>query len=73
MANEIFLELDEVCSKYERLHSMIEILQIFTAEIGEIVGVKYHSFADTLYEIELAMEKNNNRLISILSHKGGAE
>lgn len=70
--HDIFTELDDIHYKYERLHSMIGILQMFTAEIVEIAGAPSNSLADALFEIELGMGEANDRLKSVFMKKGGA-
>lgn len=72
LKNASFTELEDIHYKYERLQSMIGILQIFTAEIVEIAGAPSDSLANALFEIEMEMEENNDRLRSIFMQKGGA-
>lgn len=69
---ENFIELDYVHYRYERLTSLISILQQFTAEIIEIAGAPANSLKNALYEIELRMNENNEQLKEILQQKGGA-
>ncbi len=69
---EIFVELEDIHSKYERIHSIIGILQMFTAEIVEIAGAPSNSLADALFEIEMGMGEANDRLKSLFAEKGGA-
>lgn len=66
------LELENVHYKYERLTSLIGILQMFTAEIVEIAGAPANCLNDALFEIELEMQENNDKLKSIVLG-GGAE
>ena len=66
------MELDEIHYKYERLTSLIGILQQFVAEQVDIAGAPERSLTDALYEIELGMDENNSRLKGIFQKKGGA-
>lgn len=68
----IFCALDEISFKYERLTSLIGILQQFIAEQVEIAGAPEDSLANALYEIELGMDANNERLRGLFQKKGGA-
>lgn len=63
-------ELEEIQYKYERLASLIGILQMFVAEIVEVVNAPANSLSDALYEVELEMCENNERLKE-LHQKGG--
>lgn len=56
------LELEDIHYKYERLTSLIGILQMFTAEIVEVAGAPADSLANALFEIELEMQENNDKL-----------
>lgn len=71
LKNVDFTELEDIYYKYERLQSMIGILQMFTAEIIEIAGAPSDSLSDALFEVEMEMGENNNRLKSIFMKKGG--
>ncbi len=70
--HKLFMELDEIHHKYERLTSLIGILQQFVAEQVDIAGAPERSLTDALYEIELGMNENNSRLKGIFQKKGGA-
>ena len=70
--HKLFMELDEIHYKYERLTSLIGILQQFVAEQVDIAGAPERSLTDALYEIELGMNENNSRLKGIFQKKGGA-
>ena len=70
--HKLFMELDEIHYKYERLTSLIGILQQFVAEQVDIAGAPERSLTDALYEIELGMDENNRRLKGIFQKKGGA-
>lgn len=60
--DEHLMELDDIHYRYERLTSLIGILQLMTAEMIDVAGVPEDSLSNALYEIELEMEENNNRL-----------
>lgn len=66
----IDLELESIHYKYERLTSLIGLLQLLSAEVVEIAGAPTESFNNALYEIELEMERNNEALRSIFMRKG---
>lgn len=65
------LELENIYYKYERLTSLIGILQMFTAEVVEIAGAPADSITNALFEIELEMQENNDKLKKYCI--GGAE
>lgn len=67
------IELEDIHYKYERLQSMIGILQMFIAEIAEVTNVPEDSVANALYEIELGMGENNERLKKLYRRNGGLE
>ena len=63
MNNHSFkMELDEIHYKYERLTSLIGILQQFIAEQVDIAGAPERSLNDALFEIELGMDETNDKL-----------
>lgn len=70
--HRFFLQLDEIHFKYERLTSLIGLLQQMAAEMIEVAGVPNDSLSNALYEIELGMEEYNNRLKELFEKKGGA-
>ncbi len=70
--NEFYQELEKIHFKYERLHSIISILQMFTAETAGNIGVPSGSLSNALLEIEMGMGEANSRLESIFMQKGGA-
>lgn len=70
--SELYLKLEDVCHKYERLTSLISIVQMCVAEIAEVAGIPSDSLDDALYEIELGMDDNNKRLKEIIQQRGGA-
>ena len=65
------LELENIHYKYERLTSLIGILQMFTAEIVEIAGAPSNSLNDALFEIELELQENNEQFKNIIWENGG--
>ena len=66
------MELDEIHYKYERLTSLIGILQQFIAEQVDIAGAPERSLNDALFEIELGMDETNDRLKKLIEHKESA-
>lgn len=71
-SHEILMKLDYIHYRYERLTSLIGILQQFVAEQVDIAGAPERSLNDALYEIELGMDENNNRLKELFQKKGDA-
>lgn len=69
--HEILMELDKIHYRYERLTSLIGILQQFIAEQVDIAGAPERSLNDALYEIELGMDENNRQLSELFQEKGG--
>lgn len=69
---EFYRELEDIHFKYERLESMISILQMFVAEVVDIAGAPEDSLNNALFEIEGEMEKTNDRLKCLFMRKGGA-
>ena len=65
-------ELEDIHYKYERLQSLIGILQIFFAEVAEVANTPSDSIPNALFEIEIEMKKNNDRLKSFFVGKDGA-
>ena len=65
-------ELENIYFKYERLTSLIGILQMFVAEVVDVAGAPAGSLTNALFEIELEMDKTNEKLKSLLNQKGGA-
>lgn len=70
--NEKSVDLEDILFKYERLTSLVGIMQMLVAEVVEIAGTSTDSLANALFEVELEMEKNNERLKSAIQQKGGA-
>ena len=70
--HKFLMELEEIHYRYERLTSLIGILQQFVAEQVDIAGAPERSFNDALFEIELGMDENNSRLKALFDEKGGA-
>lgn len=55
-------ELDDIFFKYQRLTSLISILQTVVVESVEVTGVPADSLSNALYEVELGMDEANARL-----------
>ena len=69
--HEILMELENIHYRYERLTSLISILQQFVSEQVDITGAPSDSLTNALYEIELGMNENDSRLKGIFQKKGG--
>ena len=69
---EFDTELDDIHFKYERLASLIGILQMNVAEVVEVAGEPAGNLSNVLFEIELGMDENNKRLKGLLQRKGNA-
>lgn len=63
-------ELEDICKKYERLSSLVCILQILTSIKIGIESVPGECLSDALLEIELEMHKTNNRLKAFVGNGG---
>lgn len=59
---ELISELEDIHFKYERLEAMISLLQAVAAEVAEVRGISQKSLDYSLYEIDLNMISNNERL-----------
>lgn len=70
--HEIFMELEDIHYKYERLQSLIGIMQMFVAEVVEIAGAPADCLNNALFEVELEMGKTNEELKGLMRQKGGA-
>lgn len=70
--HKLFMELDEVHYKYERLASLIGILQMYVAEVVEVAGEPAGNLSNALFEIEMEMDKTNERLKGMIRQEGGA-
>jgi len=73
MSLETCSALEDIQYKYERLTSLVGILQMFTAEVVDIVGAPSGSLAEALYEIELELLENNEKFKNIIFGKEGEE
>lgn len=62
----VYSALEDIHSKYERLESLIGILQMFVGEVVEIAGAPDNAVEYSLYEIEMGMRKNNEKLKEII-------
>lgn len=67
------LELENIHYRYERLTSLIGILQMFTAEIVEITGAPSNSLNDVLFEIGLELQENNENFKNLIWENEGAK
>lgn len=63
--------LEEIAFKYERLQSLIGVMQLLVAEVVEIAGAPDNCLANALYEVEIEMKKNNEILREAIQQKGG--
>lgn len=68
-----FIDLEYIHLRYERLTSLIGILQQFTAELVEIAGAPSDSISNALFEIEMGMDENNKQLKKFFQQEGGTE
>lgn len=64
--HNFYSELDEIRFTYERLTSLISLLQQLAAEVIEAAGVPEDSLSNALYEIELGMYRNNEALRKLM-------
>ncbi len=62
----VYSALEDICFKYERLESLIGILQMFVQEVVEIAGAPDNAVEYSLYEIEMGMRENNEKLKEII-------
>lgn len=65
--HKILTELGDIHFRYERLTSLIGLLQQITDEMVEVAGIPQNSLSNALYEIELDMDENNNRLKKLMA------
>ena len=59
--------LEDIHFKYERLTSLVGLLQMTAAEVAEINNVPKGSFTNALYEIERGLEENNEKLRGVMN------
>ena len=62
----VYSALEDIHFKYERLDSLIGILQMFVQEVAEIAGAPDNAVEYSLYEIEMGMRENNEKLKEII-------
>ena len=62
----VYSVLEDIHFKYERLKALISILQQYTAECVEIAGAPDNVVEHSLYEIEMGMQENNEKLKEII-------
>lgn len=70
---EFARELEDIHYKYERLKSQVTIVQMFVAEVAEVRGAPENCLNDALFEIELEMDKTNDRPMGLIRQKGGQD
>ncbi len=63
---EFYSALEDIHFKYERLESLIGVLQMFVQEVIEIAGAPDNAVEYSLYEIEMGMRENNEKLKEII-------
>ena len=61
------MALEDILYKYERLQSLISVLQQFTAECVDISGAPENAVSDSLFEIEMGLGEANKKLNEIIS------
>lgn len=66
----VYSALEDIHFKYERLKALISILQQYTAECVEIAGAPDNVVEHSLYEIEMGMQENNEKLKEIILNGG---
>ncbi len=62
----VYSALEDICFKYERIESLIGILQMFVQEVVEIAGAPDNAVEYSLYEIEMGMRENNEKLKELI-------
>ncbi len=72
ITHENLIELEDIQYRYERLASLISILQMFVAELVDVAGAPKNSLNDALFEIESGMTENNEAFKKVITTKGGA-
>lgn len=63
---EFYSALEDIHFKYERLESLIGVLQMFVGGVVEIAGAPDNAVEYSLYEIEMGMRENNEKLKEII-------
>lgn len=63
-------EIEDICRKYERLKSLVCILQVLTSVKVGIDSVPGECISDALFEIELEMGKANDGLKAFMENGG---
>lgn len=63
---KIFMALDELLYKYDRLTGLISIMQQYMSQCVDIAGAPEGAVENSLYEIELGMQEANKRLGEII-------
>lgn len=65
--------LEEIAFKYERLQSLIGVIQLLVAEVVQISGAPDDCITNALYEVEIEMKKSNETLREVIQQKGGVK
>ncbi|MCI9271938.1 MAG: hypothetical protein HFH11_12515 [Dorea sp.] len=63
------IDLSDILFKYERMQSLISVLQQFTAECVEVAGAPENALSDALYEIELGLGEANEQMKAVLERR----
>ena len=58
--------LEDIHFKYERLTSLISLLQVVAAELIDVAGVPGDSYSNALYEVEIGMIETNEKLKDVM-------
>ena len=72
----IFIELDDLRFRYERLTGIISILHSAVAELAEVRGLRSDSLDYSLYEVENGLDSCNEelgRIIGVIQQERRAE
>ncbi len=64
--HEIFMELDSIHSRYERLASLVDLLYIMASEMMDVAGIPEDCLSNVLHEVRLGLAENNRILKEIL-------
>ena len=60
------LELENIHFRYERLEALISMMQVTVSDVAEIAGLPENCLEYSLFEVEMNLRDNNNRLKGIL-------
>ncbi len=67
--HNFWTELENIQFKYERLTSLISIMQAVVDEVAEIRNISAGSLNDALFEIWQEMDETNERLKGLISQR----